>query len=458
MSQQPFSTCLAVKVAVKTMAPALSSEPDTSMVKSKAAKAAKKATQKPSKLRAPARDKDSAAATSEDQLPAPLQQILLDIFKDTCVAGTASDIGKSLQEIKGHLYNRDFAAAFGKDEYLRVYAARWSPSRALGYAHIFHDLENFLFEKNVPLIDSPEIPLGARLENVERVDVDDKGSKDVASISDQLITSLRLDLDARTQSDNIGVEYYAPLASAARCFKVACLGGGAGAEIVGLAGWLGYLGERSRESSTETSASHPLDFLEVSCYDMANWDVVVKDLYEHCVAPPKLSKYASAATQASNSALLPSDTLQVTFQQQDVLEYSPAEVNSNFSNTDLVTLMFTLNELYSTSVSKAQHLLRNLTANMREGAFLLVVDSPGSYSAVTINGAERKYPMQWLLDHTLLDPPSKASGLKPQVLWEKLVSDESRWFRLQKESLKYPIDLENMRYQIHLYRRCNTHT
>lgn len=113
--------------------------------------------------------------------------------------------------------------------------------------------------------------------------------------------------------------------------------------------------------------------------------------------------------------------------------------------------MFTLNELYSTSVPKTQRLLKNLTASMREGAYLLVVDSPGSYSTVAINGVEKKYPMQWLLDHTLL-------GRHPETaLWEKVLTNESQWFRLP-EGLEYPLELENMRYQIHLFRRRSPQT
>jgi 25S rRNA (uracil2843-N3)-methyltransferase len=53
--------------------------------------------------------------------------------------------------------------------------------------------------------------------------------------------------------------------------------------------------------------------------------------------------------------------------------------------------------------------------------------------------------MQWLLDHTLIETET------PGYSWEKLQSDESIWFRLP-EDLSYPIALEDMRYQMHLYR------
>ena len=41
-----------------------------------------------------------------------------------------------------------------------------------------------------------------------------------------------------------------------------------------------------------------------------------------------------------------------------------------------------------------------------------------------------------------------ASGEKQ---WEKVHAQDSRWFRLPK-GLRYPIELEDMRYQVHLYK------
>ena len=141
------------------------------------------------------------------------------------------------------------------------------------------------------------------------------------------------------------------------------------------------------------------------------------------------------------------------FTQQDVLEWSEPEIAALMGKINLVTLMFTLNELYSADRPKTQRLLSFLGSAMPPNALLLVVDSPGSYSTVSINGAEKKYPMQWLLDYTLLGPPQKpdAEPSEKQGKWEKVLSEDSKWFRLQ--GLQYPIDLENMRYQIHLYKR-----
>ncbi len=178
----------------------------------------------------------------------------------------------------------------------------------------------------------------------------------------------------------------------------------------------------------------------------------------------------------------------------------------------LVTLLFTLNELYTAAgVGPTTAFLRRLSAAACPGTLLLVVDSPGSYSEAAVGrgggagGEKRRYPMQWLLDHTLLrqDPPGLGRGRgreengarrrekgtvqeegkeeeeeeqkdpppvrsnngdddgdhddteagegAPVMAWEKLESADSVWFRLA-DGLRYPIQLENMRYQMHLYR------
>lgn len=64
---------------------------------------------------------------------------------------------------------------------------------------------------------------------------------------------------------------------------------------------------------------------------------------------------------------------------------------------------------------------------------------------------------KFLLDHTLIEPKKiKADGddrrRETPPDWVKLEASDARWFRVPEE-LRYPIPLENMRYQIHLYQR-----
>ncbi|CAD0088829.1 unnamed protein product [Aureobasidium mustum] len=353
----------------------------------------------------------------DNAISTAVQQSLLNVFRDACNKGSPAELENLLQEVKGHLFNRDFATAFGKDEYLEAYAARWSPSRALGYAQIFSDLTPEIAE----LLDQKTSDLKAPIQ-------------DESELSEQVEAKLTLEGSADSSK---------PL-------NVVCLGGGAGAEVVGLAGWLKHL--RYNAPSFDDKPHADISNLDIFGVDVARWDKVMQDLHQGVITPPFLSKYASAAAKAANMAVLPPEVFNVRFKQQDILDTDAAGVADLLANSDIVTIMFTLNELYSTSVAKTQRLLYSLTASMRPGTLLLVVDSPGSYSTVTLNGATQKYPMQWLLDHTLLSPKKNAEKGSP-AQWKKLVSDESRWFRLPDEDLKYPIDLENMRYQIHLYQR-----
>ena len=145
-------------------------------------------------------------------------------------------------------------------------------------------------------------------------------------------------------------------------------------------------------------------------------------------------------------------------------EESQQQKHQQPRKTILVTLMFTLNELFSTSMAKATSFLLQTTDVIEPGTMLLIVDSPGSYSTLKLGRRggegegesqkqqqqERRYPMKFLLDHTLL---SVAKGK-----WEKVFCRDSQWWRRDVTRLRYDIGgegtgLEDMRFQIHLYKR-----
>ncbi|KAF2485890.1 hypothetical protein BDY17DRAFT_114941 [Neohortaea acidophila] len=326
---------------------------------------------------------DRRPLIEESTVDFSLQQKCLDIFRDALQP--SQDDAQAVQEVKGHLYDRNFSAAFGRDEYLRVYASRWSPSRALAYAEIF------------------------------------------SHVTPNLSTRL-----SRSGEDG------------ACSFNVVCIGGGAGGELVGLAGWFHAWLDQS-----VSAASH--QHLHVRLIDVADWASITQILHNAITTPPKLSEYASQAKKEANVALLQSTSISTGFHRTDVLEPQTEALVDCLRSADLVTCMFTLNELYSASMPKTQQLLHTITDTVKSGAHFLVVDSPGSYSTVSVNGSEKKYPMQWLLDYTLRQPGQQKQDDK----WQRLASEESRWFR-HPLALQYPIDLENMRYQIHLYRRADT--
>lgn len=237
------------------------------------------------------------------------------------------------------------------------------------------------------------------------------------------------------------------------CTKVVCLGGGAGAEVVSLA---------AAYKMANASSS-----LRITAVDSADWSEPISKLATALSTSPTLSSYASEASKArpENNAMLQDATkVGVTFLHQDVLAWPLESLQQTVQNASLCTLMFTLNELFSSSLSRTTAFLLQLTDSMAMGSHLLVVDSPGSYSEVSLGkdkvGTEsenktpatpKRYPMKWLLDHTLLEVAGQA-GAK----WKKIESEDSLWFRIEqrdRERLRYAIELENMRYQLHLYRK-----
>ncbi|RCI12761.1 hypothetical protein L249_1046 [Ophiocordyceps polyrhachis-furcata BCC 54312] len=181
--------------------------------------------------------------------------------------------------------------------------------------------------------------------------------------------------------------------------------------------------------------------------DAAPWTRVI-DLIHHrlCVAP-ELSKHASVAAVAANAPFVGASSLSVAFSRHNALDLSCDGLADIVGpHPLLVTMLFTLNEMYADGgLAKTTVFLRNLGEVLPTMSLLLVMDSPGSYSEAAVGKDRRRYPMQWLLDHTLLD--TKAQDCR----WEKLDSHDSLWFRLP-EALSYPIQLEDMRYQMHLYR------
>ncbi|OTA84644.1 hypothetical protein M434DRAFT_56276, partial [Hypoxylon sp. CO27-5] len=339
---------------------------------------------------------------SADEIKA--QQKLLNIFNDTFREVLSDDnFATILQKVKQALYNRDFEAAFGSEQYLEVYAARWSPARALCYSRILNQISDDLHL--LLLATSTATTTWSDDDEVERGRI-----------------SPTVDLEEETNSSST--------------LRILAIGGGA-AEIVAFGDYL-------------RGAGHDV-VGDLTLLDTGPWGEVVRKLHTGLTTPPSLSKYASAAAKAVNAALVePATRLKSTFVQQDVLQLNSDGLSKLLGQTPLlVTMLFTLNELYTSGgIKMTTAFLRNLTATIPAGSLLLIVDSPGSYSEAAVGKEAKKYPMQWLLGHTLL----QTDRLPPEgCTWEKLKSHDSIWFRLI-EGLRYPIELQDMRYQMHLYR------
>lgn len=352
-------------------------------------------TNKPSKGGKQQPEDEAAALPPKDEKPPaqkPIhQQKLLRIFQENLHAVLNSgSFFATIQEVKTALFNRDFDKAFGREEYLEAYAARWSPTRALCYASVLDGIKPHLDEM-----------MGRRLEE-EDEDARDDGGEDVV-------------------------------------LRVLAIGGAA-AEVVALGSYVNL-----NWQPPSVSAS-------VTLVDVAPWGEVVEKLRVGLETPPQLSEYASRPAREANRALVePARLKEVAFEQLDVLALDKDALSSLIATDTpiLVTLLFTLNELFTAGgLGKTTTFLLTLTSALPPGSLLLVVDSPGSYSETTVGKEAKRYPMQWLLDKFLL----QAEEGEETAMWDKLEEKDSEWFRLG-QGLRYAIPLEDMRYQMHLYRR-----
>ena len=371
-------------------------------------------------------------------VPVELQQLLLNIFYNAFRENYNSKLSGLIQRTKQHLFNREFNNAFGSEDLREAYAMRWSPSRALAYMQIFYTLT----------------PLTRRLLSECGGGSGDSGQGAIDKPQDALANAHNLAEDAEDPRGKNN--------------RIVCIGAGAGAEIIALGGYLSLLSNRpvfdsqkviSQDKGQGRSTSPQR--VEITAVDIADWESVVDRLHSKLTVAPPLSQYASAEAKAANTALIGTNAMILDFVKQDILSMAMDQMPAIFADALLVTLMFTLNELYTSSISATTNLLLALTMLLPTGTLLLVVDSPGSYSTVSVGKASdadgrstKNYPMQWLLDHTLLESAAIGSSKNASVerQWERLESQDSEWFRLPSE-LRYPIELEDMRYQMHLYQR-----
>lgn len=356
-----------------------------------------------------------------DRLPLELQHVILNVYKTAFpVLDEYETLQENIQKVKGFLFNRDFATAFGEQKNLEAYAVRWSAARSLAYTSVFcNQSRDFLLDVTSEVIRT-------QAEQVSGTEREIDEAESASDSCDQKLPELR----------------------------IVCVGGGAGAEIVSLAAT-----HRQFEIHAKTF---------ITAVDIADWSMPVSELAAAMYEPPKLSVHASEAAKArpENQPLLVKSTnlVEISFQQQDVLSWDSIAMKETLKNANLCTIMFTLNELFTASLQKTTAFLLSLTSMMISGSHLLIVDSPGSYSEIQLQnpntghtvkasqGPPKRYPMKWLLDHTLLTIAK--NGNEP--VWNKLEDEDSLWFRIDakdREKLRYSVELENMRYQLHLYRR-----
>lgn len=371
-----------------------------------------------------ASDEGAGPKPQPQLLPLELQRLVLDVFRDTFPASRDFDALKpTLHVVNTALCEKDLETAFQTEQRREAYAVRWGPSRALCYANLLAGIVSS------EAGDQPWVTNFLR------------GGKHVRFPA-----------------------------------RAVCLGGGA-AEIMAFGALLRYLkpkalgesypgqaeaieGQVSRTAATEGDTC-PLQLVLI---DATNWASVIAKLGRGLTTPPPLSKYASEAARAKNRPLTDLDSMQVTFSHGSIFESTVENLKAMIgSGAALITMLFTLHDLYAISVPKTAKLLVEVTIAAPKDSLLLVVDRPGGCSergiskdATSAEEVPNKIPMAWLMDRMLLGKGQKVAnkgepaGDEPG--WEKLVGDECRLHRLE-EGLEFPVSLENTKFQMHLFRR-----
>ncbi|KAK6332864.1 hypothetical protein TWF696_002885 [Orbilia brochopaga] len=326
-----------------------------------------------------------------DTQPAPSPQVLrqleaiLTTFHDTFAPLFTPALPAIIQDVKQALYQRDYVAAFDSPQKLQAYAVRWSVARALAY---FDMIVGHWWSKDVS----------------QRFSQDDDG----------------------------------PL-------NITCIGGGAGAELVGIAAAFSFLAT-SKPGDDRPDAPR----LALTLLDFAAWNPIVDSLY---------ATLTDAETTRQSQLCLSKSSFSVVCHQQDIILSPLSDVTvSSLASADVVTILFTAGELYSQSPTATTKLFVSLHAVTKPGALLVVVDSAGGFEDLDVlkKGSESSssdksnsiggYKLGFLLDKTLTS----------RDRWETIASDDSRWWRMPpqlKENAAYPLDLENMRCLIRVYRR-----
>lgn len=136
------------------------------------------------------------------------------------------------------------------------------------------------------------------------------------------------------------------------------------------------------------------------------------------------------------------DSINVSFTHDDVLKTDPSKLG--LSDLDLVTLMFTTNELFAEDKAASLRFFQSLNRECSDGTLLLITESAGSYSHITVG--TKKFPIQFLIDTILLGKDQKSGD------WEVISQSDSCWYRCGN-NLEYPLKLENMRFFYRLYRK-----
>ncbi|CAJ0543762.1 Ff.00g039130.m01.CDS01 [Fusarium sp. VM40] len=366
--------------------------------------------------------KDVSSIEQIQSLSVQHQQLILDTIRTTFPAvDEFNALIPVLREVREALEQQDYCKAFGTEEFLEAYTIRWSPSRALAFANV------------------------------------------LAWICSE-------------KKDNVWAQQFLQN-NGQKPSKVVCIGRG-GSDLLACVALLKHSHQSKLDAISRPELSSPnattqdgisittshLDpdhngsaMVDLNLIDRHVWSGIVTKLQHTLTTTPTLPKYATAKAHAANISAIPSHALNLSVNHVDILESGDTDLRAMIGpDPALITLFYTLHELYSISISKTSAFLLKLTSTVPKGSLLLIVDSPGAEAALpksSNEGQEKKYPLEWLFYQALLPPKSTDSEEEEQPAWRKLVEGGHEKEYKLPAGLRFPGSLENTRFQVHLLER-----
>ena len=369
-----------------------------------------------------------------------------------------------VQRIKGLLYDKQWLKVFENPAMLEVYAGRWVPSRALCYRELFASLNQVrgLFD----------LPSGSHMrqdppDGEETSDDEDDDYQDEEDRDDRRSSSGSSGDRNNGRGEDDGQSPAVKEQAASEIKHIVSLGGGAASDLLAIAALVRscMLEHPSAFPSTIQGESEPLGEEEDPPQVQTRWKWTGIDIgrWDHVV-----DKFRS--TLETEWDISP-DILDINFVQGNLLEQGPPSdtttdaeepsatapaleqvltTRSGPTGPTLITLLFTLCELFAQSRPATIAFLHTLTRVCEEGTLLLVVDSASDISSLPLGNSRREWPVYMVLDAILTAP--SAGNARPA--WKVVRKVDSRWYRLPEGvGAGWPVKLENTRYWMRLYER-----
>jgi 25S rRNA (uracil2843-N3)-methyltransferase len=268
--------------------------------------------------------------------------------------------------------------------------------------------------------------------------------------------------------------------------NVYSLGAGSGGEVIGLgAALVGMEDGVGRDTNTGQQDEDPSAGLSKMSLDSSNQPTAYRPINLHV---QDIGDYADVfgklvVTLSEPPFNLKGDRLNITSSfRDDILEFDQNGTSSSFdskiqkiASADLITAMFLMNELLAESRKEFVKLVGLLVKHMKTGSLLLVVDSAGSFSEVTLTSSSASpSPSSSISSMSKPAKPTTSRPSTPQLIpaqtasagrtymvyhlldkieaFEIVEQTDSKWYRFPQE-LQFPLKLNNIRYFMRLYRK-----